>query len=380
MSRIYFDHNSTSPLRPEVRDGLVQFLGSSYGNPSSIHGSGRQIRAKIDEARENVAKLIGANPLDIVFTSSAVEANHLAWNAFQTSGKKIATTSTEHPCIRGASEKAEIMGATVHQIPVESDGSISEKSIEELVAFRPDFFSIHYANNETGVLYPVESYVQSLQKFPCYFHTDAVQAVGKVPVNVKELGIHYLSLSGHKLGALQGIGALYMKKGAPFKNLWPGGSQEKGLRSGTENVLGIISMGIAAKTIQSHGDAERKRIQKLRDQFEEGMVRSIPGISITAKNLDRIPNTSHIIFENVDAESLLIVCDLEGIDISTGSACSSGSIEPSKVVLAMGIPRSRAIGAVRFSFGWSTTEADIQQSLETLPRLVTQVRKTHKVD
>lgn len=354
---------------------MVEFLGTSYGNPSSIHGSGRAIRARIDEARENVAKLIGANPLDIIFTSSAVEANHLAWNAFQTKGKKIATTVTEHPCIRGAVEKAEIMGATIHQIPVESDGSITEKSMDELVSFQPDFFSIHHANNETGILYPIASYVQKVRARPCFIHSDAVQSAGKVPLNVKEMGLDYLSLSGHKLGALQGIGALYMKKGTPFKSLWPGGSQEKGLRSGTENVLGIISMGIAAKTIQSHGDVERNRIAKLRNEFEEGMMKSIPDISITAKNLDRIPNTSHIIFENVDAESLLIVCDLEGIDISTGSACSSGSIEPSKVVLAMGIPRSRAIGAVRFSFGWSTTQNDIEKALNILPKLVEQVRK-----
>jgi cysteine desulfurase len=378
MNRLYFDHNATSPLRPEVRDALVEFMGCEYGNPSAIHGSGRKLRAKMDEARENVAKLIGANPLEIIFTSSGVEANHLAWNAFQMSGKKIATTATEHNCIRGATTKAQVHGADVHVIPVESDGSISEKSIQDLASFKPDFFSIHHANNETGCLYPIDSYVKLLSEHSCYFHSDAVQTVGKAPVDVKSLGVHYLSISGHKLGALQGVGALYVKKGAPLKSLWPGGSQEKGVRSGTENVVGIISMGVAARTILSAGDAEKNRIQKLRDEFEEGMLKLVPKISVSAYTHPRIPNTSHIIFDNLDAESLLIAADLDKVDISAGSACSSGSLEPSKVVLAMGVHKERARGAVRFSFGWNTTQDDISKALRILPKLVEQVRKQGK--
>jgi len=375
MNRLYFDHNATSPLRPEVRDALIEFINSTYGNPSAIHGSGRGLRAKIDEARENIAKLIGANPLEIIFTSSGVEANHLAWSAFQMEGKRIATTTTEHKCITGAAEKAEICGATVHLIPVETDGSISEKSLQELSAFKPNFVSIHQANNETGCLYPIHTYTKLLAENSCYFHSDSVQTVGKAPVNVKEMGVHYLSISGHKLGALQGVGALYVKKGSPLKSLWPGGAQEKGLRSGTENVVGIISMGVAAKTILDAGDAEKKRVQKLRDEFEEGMMKLIPNISITAKNHDRIPNTSHIIFDGLNAEALLIAADLDCLDISAGSACSSGSLEPSKVVLAMGVHRDRALGAVRFSFGWNTTQDDISKALKILPKLVEQVRK-----
>lgn len=375
MNRLYFDHNATSPLRPQVKEALVEFINTNYGNPSSIHSSGRAIRAKVDEARENVAKLVGANTLEIIFTSSGVEANHLAWHAFQTSGKKIATTTTEHNCIRGAVTKAEINGAQIHQIQVERDGSISEKSIQELSTFKPDFVSIHHANNETGTLYPIASYSKLLKEHACYIHSDAVQTVGKSGVHVNELGVNYLSISGHKLGALQGIGALYVKKGSPLKSLWPGGTQEKGIRSGTENVLGIVSMGVAAKVIMEAGATEQLRVQKLRDEFEKGMLASVTGISVTAQNQPRIPNTSHIIFENLDAESLLIAADLDHIDIATGSACSSGAVEPSKVVLAMGVNSALAKGAVRFSFGWNTTQSDIEKALRILPKLVEQVRK-----
>lgn len=375
MHRLYFDHNATSPLRPEVKDALLSFIGSSHGNPSAVHGSGRTIRAKVDEARENVAKLIGANPLEIIFTSSGVEANHLAWHAFQTAGKKIATTTTEHKCIVGAVEKAEILGCNIHHIPVEADGSISDKSIQNMAAFKPDFVSIHHANNETGTLYPIGSYAKLLREHACFIHSDAVQTVGKADVNVADLGVNYLSLSGHKLGALQGIGALYVKKGSPLKSLWPGGSQEKGIRSGTENVIGIISMGVAAKTILNAGNEEKKRVQGLRDAFEKGILEKIPDISITAQNHPRIPNTSHVIFNRVDAESLMMAADLDCLDISTGSACSSGSLEPSKVVIAMGVNRDRARGAVRFSFGWTTTQDDISKALQILPKLVEQVRK-----
>lgn len=374
MSRLYFDHNATSPLRPQVKDALIEFIQTAYGNPSSIHSSGRAIRAKVDEARECVAKLIGAKPLEIIFTSSGVEANHLAWNAFQMSGKKIATTTTEHNCIRGAVVKAEVTGAIVHQIPIECDGSISEKSVQDLASFKPDFVSIHHANNETGTLYPIGSYSKLLRENACYIHSDAVQTIGKAGVNVTDLGVNYLSISGHKLGALQGVGALYVKKGSPLKSLWPGGTQEKGMRSGTENVVGIVSMGAAAKTILENGPVEQQNVEKLRDSFEKGMLANIPGISITAKNQTRIPNTSHIIFDNLDAESLLIAADLDHIDISTGSACSSGALEPSKVVLAMGVDRERAKGAVRFSFGWNTTQSDIEKALRILPKLVEQVR------
>jgi cysteine desulfurase len=378
MSRIYFDHNATSPIRPEVKEALLEFLGGCCGNPSSIHGSGRTVRSKIDEARENIAKLIGANTLEIVFTSCGVESNHLAWNAFQSKGKKIATTATEHGCIRGASTKAEIDGAEVHIMEVQQDGSISPSAIEKMAAFKPNLLSIHHANNETGALYPVASLAKLVKENGGYVHTDAVQTIGKVPVNVNDLGVDYLSISGHKLGGLQGIGALYIRKKAPLKSIWPGGSQEKGIRSGTENVLGIISMGTAAKVILNQSQAEEKRIEKIRASFEEGMLNAIPDISVSAGKHPRIPNTSHIIFKNVDAESLLIAADLEGIDLSTGSACSSGSIEPSKVVLAMGIDPQTARGAVRFSFGWSTTHDDISKALRILPKLVEQVRKKGK--
>lgn len=373
--RLYFDHNATSPLRPEVCEYIKEFiLGSCCGNPSSIHTSGRSIRRKIDNAREYVAKLIGAKPSEIVFTSGGVESNHLAWNAFQKKGKKIATTVTEHSCIKGASQKGRNYDVEILELKIEPNGSISDQEIQKMVDFQPDLLSVHHANNETGILYDVSKWV-SLVKPHTFVHTDAVQSVGKIPVHVTALGIDYLTMSGHKLGALQGIGALYIKKGSPFEPLWLGGSQERGKRTGTENVIGILSLGKACEIIHSQIHETEKKYQTLRDRFEKGMTQALDGVSITGSTMQRIGNTTHMIFEGLDAESLLIAADLEGIDVSTGSACHSGATEPSHVITAMGIHPTAAKGAVRFSLGWNTTTEDIDRALQILPSLITKIRQ-----
>jgi cysteine desulfurase len=374
MNRLYFDHNATSPLRPEIREVLTEFMTCAYGNPSAIHTTGRKLRSQIDDAREAVARVIGAKPSEIIFTSGGVEANHMAWTAFEKPNVKIATTVTEHSCVRGASQKSKALDAHVHEVCVHMDGSICDQEMQKLVDFEPDFFSMHHANNETGALYDVASFVQSLPE-KTWIHTDAVQTVGKMPVHVDDLNVHYLSLSAHKLGGLQGAGALYVRKGAPFESIWPGGGQERGRRGGTENVIGILSLGKACELIAEQLDQECKHYKALRTQFEEGLQSALDGIHITAQDHPRIPNTSHVIFEGVDAESLMIAADLEGLDCSTGSACHSGSIDPSPVVLAMGFERERALGAIRFSFGWTTTAHDIEKALTILPKLVQRIRK-----
>ena len=374
MTRIYFDHNATSPLRPEVKEKLISCLNLSCGNPSSVHTSGRKIKSMLDDARENVAKLINANPLEIIFTSSGVEANHLAWNAFSRPQKKILTSCIEHSCIQHAILKAENQGALVTTLNINPCGGIDEKHLEEALASKPHFVSIHHANNETGVLYPILDIAKKAKAIGAYVHSDAVQSVGKTTIDVKDLAVDYLTLSGHKLGALQGVGALFVKKGSPLASLWPGSSQERGHRAGTENVFGILSMGVAEQILSAGHTAEKKRMESLRTFFEDGLKAAITGIQITGQTRERLPNTSHIIFDDVDAESLMIACDLEGIDISTGSACSSGSMEASKVVTAMGIDPQRALGSARFSFGWNTTQEDITKALQVIPKLVKHIR------
>lgn len=374
MKRIYFDHNATSPIRPEIKAEIDSFLSTDYGNPSAIHTPGRKLRERIDWARENVAKLIGSKPSEVIFTSGGVEANHLAWNVYQKNGCKIATTVTEHSCIKGASKKSKSSQAIVHEVCVQNDGSICEEEIEKLMAFKPDFFSMHHANNETGALYEVETFVQKLKPH-AHIHTDAVQTIGKIPVDVNQLGVDYLSISAHKLGGLQGAGALFVRKGVPFESIWFGGSQERGRRSGTENVVGIISLGKACELIASEIEETHQKYTAFQKQFEEGLKQKMDGIFITAQNHPRIPNTSHVIFEGVDGESLMIAADLEGLDCSTGSACHSGSLEPSHVVTAMGFPIDLGRGAIRFSFGWNTTPDDIHRAIVILTQIVQRIRK-----
>lgn len=376
--RCYLDHNATSPLRPEVCQEIKEFLGGCCGNPSSIHTTGRNVRRKLDTARENVARLIGAKPSEIIFTSGGVEANHLVWHAFQKKGKKIATTVTEHSCIRGAASRSQSLDADIHHIKVHADGSISQQELDALYAFGPDFLSMHHANNETGALYDVKTVAQTIKDQGGWVHTDAVQTVGKMPVDVKDLGVDYLTISAHKLGALQGAGAVFVKKGSPYEALWEGGPQERGRRSGTENVLGILALGKACEILSARLEETLAHYGSLTRRFEQGMKDQVSGLHITAEKHPRIKNTSHMIFEGLEAESLMIAADLEGIDFSTGSACHSGAVEPSTVITNMGYDPEVAKGAVRFSVGWSTTMDDIERALNVLPRLIEHIRKTNK--
>jgi cysteine desulfurase len=368
-SRIYLDHNATSPLRPEAEEIIARFSKESLGNPSSIHSTGRKVRRLIDDAREEVARFIGANPSEIVFTSGGTESNHLAWNAFAREGSRIVTTSVEHASLLAAAERAKTTGAQLIQISVFKDGGIHPSEMESALESNPDLISVQHANNETGVVFPIQQWRTTGRK-----HTDAVQSVGKLDVDVHNLGVDFLSLSGHKLGTPSGVGALYVRRGSPFETLWDGGAQEKGRRTGTENVLGILCFGAVCKHLREEGATERTRIERLRNNFEKELTDRIDGIRITGASQPRVPNTSHVMFDRLDGESLLIACDLEGIECSTGAACSSGSLRPSHVLLAMGFSPENAQGSLRFSLGWNTTESEISQAVETLPKLVAQVR------
>ncbi len=374
MKRIYLDHNATSPVRPEVMEQIQEFLSKTLANPSSVHQSGKRIRRAIDQAREDVARLIHASPSEIIFTSGATEANHLAWKAFQRSGQRIITTKIEHPSVLGGASKAQEMGAKVVFIRASKSGTLETEEVAGAIQEGVNFASIHHANNETGIVYPIQRMAQNMRSPSFIFHTDAVQTVGRIPIDVKELNADLLTISGHKLGALAGIGALYVRRGVPFEPLWEGGPQEKGRRVGTENCLGIVSLGAACRILYQCQESEGQQIFELRNHFENELVSRISGSEITGKGQPRLPNTTHITFEDLDGESLLIAADLEEIDCSTGAACSSGSLKPSHVLLAMGFSLEQAHGSLRFSLGWNTQEKDISQALEILPKLVTQVR------
>jgi cysteine desulfurase len=379
MDRIYLDHNAQSPLRPVVADAVRAFVSQPFGNPSSVHEDGRRTRQALDQAREEVASFLSVPPGEIVFTSGGTEANHLAWNSFARPGARITTTTVEHPSILSAAEHATKQGATVVRVGVDRTGTLDPQAFRELAVDGADFLSIQAANNETGILFPIDELLRKVRGKVRAIHVDAVQAVGKIALDGATLGADLISISGHKLGALPGTGVLYVRKGISFDPIWQGGHQERGKRTGTENIVGIVAMGAACRHLSDHRAAETERIARLRERFESEIVRNIPGCEVTGCGRARLPNTSHIRFADLDGESLLIAADLEGISASAGAACSSGSIQASHVLLAMGWTEAEARGSIRFSLGWSTTENDVAQALSLLPRLVSRVReKTEK--
>jgi len=381
MKRTYLDHNATSPLRPQVVNSIKSLLGQPLANASSIHGSGRRIRLLVDQAREHVARFIGANPSEIVFTSGGTEANHLAWHAFQKPKVRVLTSVTEHVCILEAAQKAKNQGAELTWIPVQTTGELCIEPISSTIDSEIDFISLHHANNETGIIFPVGDISHKFKGTKTVFHTDAVQSVGKIQVKVDQMTeIDLLTLSSHKLGALAGSGALFVRRGKPIETLWRGGPQEKGRRTGTENILGIISLGAACEYLQSNWKMESQKLERFRNNLENELRQRIIDCEITGKTLPRLPNTTHVTFAEVDGESLVIALDLDGFDCSTGAACSSGSLKPSHVLSAMGMPLEKAHGSLRISLGWNTQEDDITKLTEILPRLVERIRLNNKAE
>jgi len=374
---IYLDNNATTRVAPEVFEAMVPFLTEYYGNPSSAYSFGKLVEGHLIEARAKVASLLGCTPKEIIFTSCGTESDNAAiWSALQTSGKKhIVTTQVEHSAIMNQTDVLERMGFGVTRLPVAADGTLSVSDVENAIRDDTGIVSIMWANNETGVIFPVEEIASLCKKKGVLFHTDAVQTPGKIDLShVAKSDIDFLSMSGHKLHAPKGVGVLYVKRRTKIVPYVIGGGQERGKRGGTENVASIVGLGRAAElALEKLGD-EQTRIRAMRDLFEEALMEKLPHLYINGKRDQRLPNTSNIAFDFVEAEAILMRLDRAGICASSGSACTTGSLDPSHVLSAMGMTPARARSCVRFSFSHYNTEADIDHALKVIPPMIEELR------
>jgi len=375
---IYFDNNATTRIAPEVIDAMLPFLRDQWGNPSSAYRFGAQVQAHLDRAREQVAALLNAEPKEIVFTSCGTEANNAAWHsALQTQpGKRhIITTAVEHSANMNYGKFLRQQGVEVTFLPVESDGSLDVHLLEKSI--RPDtaLVSVMFANNETGVVFPIAEVAAICRSHGVLCHTDAVQVPGKIALDVRDLGVDFLSLSAHKLHAPKGVGLLFVRRRTKFQPLVIGGSQEKGRRGGTENVPYIIGFGRAAELAVASLTEENTRVRGLRDRLEEQILRTIPNTVRNGAREPRLPNTANLAFDFVEAEGVLMMLDQIGVCVSSGSACTTGSVHPSHVLTAMGLRAPRARGSVRFSLGLDNTAREVDYVLEHLPGIITKLRK-----
>lgn len=378
---VYMDNNATTRVAPEVVEVMLPFFSDLYGNPSSMHSFGGQVGAKVATARKQIASLIGAASEELVFTSCGTESDSTAiLSALQSfPGKRhIVTTRVEHPAVKNLCEHLDSLTGHKHKVtmlPVAGDGTIDLKQYEESLTDETAIVSVMWANNETGVIFPVAEMAAIAKSRGILFHTDAVQAVGKIPINLAELPIDFLSLSGHKLHAPKGIGVLYVRKGTPYVPFMIGGHQEHGRRGGTENVAAIVGLGKACEMAGAMMGEENSRVRALRDKLEEGLLSSIPNAILNGHKTDRLPNTTNISFEYVEGEAILLHLDRFGICASSGSACTSGSLEPSHVLRAMGVPFTAAHGSIRFSLSVYNTEAEVDYILEKLPPIIADLRE-----
>lgn len=378
MNKIYFDHNATTPVLDEVFDAMVPFLKEQWGNPSSIHWAGRGTRKAVEDAREKVSALLNCTPLELIFTSSGTEGdNHaikgLAY-AQKNKGNHIITTKVEHPAVLSTCKHLQKEGFEVTYLDVDKDGLISLDELKSAITPKTILISVMYANNETGVIFPIKEIGQIAKEKGVAFHTDAVQAAGKIKIDVQELNVDLLTISGHKLYGPKGIGALFIKRGTRLVPLMHGGHQERNRRGGTENVAGIVAMGKAAEIAMRDMDKETEHLQALKERLEKGMAERVPHIKVNGHPDKRLPNTANISFEFVEGESLLLNLDMKGIAASSGSACTSGSLEPSHVLVSMGLTHELSHGSVRFSLGKSNTVQEIDYLLEIMPPIVERMR------
>jgi len=376
---IYLDHNATTPVHPDVVAALLPFLGERFGNPSSIHWAGRAVTGAVEEAREQVARLVGCEPGEVVFTASGTEADNMALkgvvSALRGRGNHIITTRVEHPAVTNTLLALEREGCAVTWLEVDGDGLLDPAQVEDAITDRTILISVMYANNETGVLFPVREIGEIALRRKVSFHCDAVQAAGKVPLDFRGSGMGLLALSGHKLQAPKGIGALVVRRGVKCHPLLHGGSQERNRRAGTENVAGIVAFGKACEIARTAMADGMLRLRSLRDRLEEGILALIPGAAVNGHREYRLPTTTNISFQGIDAHSLLMALDLEGVAASSGAACSSGTVRFSPVLAAMGRSPEAARGSVRFSLGRGTTAGEIERVLVLLPRLVARLRR-----
>ncbi|HEX3820459.1 MAG TPA: cysteine desulfurase family protein [Candidatus Sulfotelmatobacter sp.] len=376
MRRVYLDNNATTPVMPEVFEAMRSYFGEHFGNASSIHSHGQETRAAVEDAREAVAALLGASPSEIIFTSGGTEGDNLAIAGFVEAGDHVITSSIEHHAVLHAAKHLDETGCEVSFLPVDGRSVVDPDDVKRALRPNTKLISIMMANNETGVLQPVEEIGKIAAEANVCFHTDAVQAAGKVSVDVKRIGCRALTISGHKIHAPQGVGALYLKKGTKIKPLFYGGRHERSRRAGTENVPGIVGLGRAAEIAKSAFDrGDDKKMAVLRDRLERGILSRIEDASVNGAGAPRVPTTTNIRFDHIEGESLVIALDLKGLAVSTGAACSSGAIEPSHVLLAMGLRSSQARASIRFSLGKQTTEEDVDFALALVLETVARLRE-----
>ena len=377
---IYMDNNATTRVAPEVLDAMMPYLRDYYGNPSSMHTFGGQVGRAVARAREQVADLLGAAPEEIVFTSCGTESDSTAiLSALQTYPEKnhVVTTRVEHPAVKNLCENLELFtGRKYHttRLHVHSDGTLDVQRFRDSLTDETVIASAMWANNETGVLFPVEEMARITRERGILFHTDAVQAVGKIPLNLRDSAIDFLSISGHKLHAPKGVGVLYVHKGTPFVPFMNGGHQERGRRGGTENVASIIGLGRACELAAAKMAEENTRVRALRDKLEHGLLTSVPKALLNGHPQERLPNTANISFEYVEGEAILLHMNQLNICASSGSACTSGSLEPSHVLRAMGVPFTAAHGSIRFSLSVYNTEEEIDFVLAHMPPIIEKLR------
>ncbi len=376
-SFIYLDNNATAPVAAEVLEAILPYLKEQYANPSSPHAFGGRVLRALDQAREKTAFSLGAHPSEIIFTSGGTESNHLAIHgalAALPNKRHVIVSSVEHSAVLRPCEMLEKEGFQVTYLPVNSEGRLETGRLEE--AIRPDtaLISIMMANNETGIIFPIEEFAQVACRHGVLFHTDAVQAVGKIPIDLRQSSVGLLSLSGHKLHAPKGIGVLYIRKGTPWKPVILGGHQERDRRGGTENVPGIVGLGKACEGLASQKEEEIEQIRKLRDHLEMELERRVSRMVIHGKQSRRLPNTSLVSFQDVDSETLILALSDRGICVSSGSACVSGLMLPSHVLKAMAVPEPLARGTIRFSLSRYTTAEEIDQTVDAVAELVEQIR------
>ncbi|MFC1999587.1 cysteine desulfurase NifS [Chloroflexota bacterium] len=378
MRKIYLDHAATTPTHPDVVEAMLPYFSDAYGNPSSIHSLGQEAKAAVEEAREKVADLIGSQPEEIIFTSGGTEADNLAVkgsvHANRNRGNHIITTSIEHHAVLEPCEFLEEQGFEVTYLPVDRNGLVDPDDVVKAITDRTILISVMHANNEIGTLEPVDKIGQIAREKGVYFHTDAVQTIGHIPVNVDKLGVDLLAMSAHKLNGPKGIGALYVRKGTRISPFMHGGGQERGRRASTENVPAIVGLGRAVEIAQQEMEWEVPRLTSLRDNLIRGLFERIDQIHLNGHPSDRLPNNVNISVAFVEGESMAISLDLEGIAASTGSACTSSAIEASHVLLAIGLPGDLARSSLRFTLGRGTTDEDIDRVLEVMPRIVARLR------
>jgi len=377
--RIYLDHNATTPPSDAVVQRMTATLRDEFGNPSSVHHFGQRAKAIIDEARSAVAGLIGADPGDVVFTGGGTEGDNLAIRgiaeALETTGRKhLIASAIEHEAVLNTLKALGRRGWKTTLLAVNETGIVSPDTLRSAMTDDTALVSVMHANNEIGTVQPIPELAAIARERRAVFHTDAVQSAGKIPTDVKTLGVDLLSISAHKFYGPKGVGALWIRRGVRLQPPLTGGKQERSRRAGTENVAGIAGMGVAAREAIAKMDSEAGRLAALRDRLEDGILRSVTGTALNGVRSPRVPNTTNISFDRTEAESLLIALDLEGVAVSTGSACSSGTLEPSHVLKAMGFPPHRTQNSLRFSLGAANTETEIDRVIAVLPGIVEKLR------